>query len=435
MKDDGQSNPMADDDLSLLPEDLSYEQSKKLLRDSDPKIRRALARHPGTRPEVLYYLAEDSNNDVRLEIAINERTPRQADLLLADDGDDAIRTALASKIAKLTPALPDKDRGALYDYTMQVLERLAQDQVVRVRQIMAEALKDVADAPHSVIQRLASDAELVVAGPVLRFSPVLTDTDLLAIINAGAAQGRAAQGKLAAISERRNVSENVADAIVDKGDDETVAVLLANGTAQIREETLDSLAARSEKVVSWHAPLVARPALSMRSARILAGFVAEHLLAKLQAREDLAAATLEAVAEVVAERLGESDGKPDVVDPEWAQDDVTEEEIAALKKSGALTEAAIVESLEAGRRRFVEAALAGLAGVPREAAARIVAQRSGKALVALAWKAGMSTDVIGPLQVQLMGLPPSKIVVADDPDLWPMSEEDMDWQLDFFLKE
>ena len=50
-----------------------------------------LARHPGTRPEVLYFLAEDSSNDVRLEIAINERTPRQADLILAGDGDDQIR--------------------------------------------------------------------------------------------------------------------------------------------------------------------------------------------------------------------------------------------------------------------------------------------------------------------------------------------------------
>ncbi len=421
---------MKDDDLSLLPDDLSYEQSKALLRDSDPKVRRALARHPGTRPEVLYFLAEDSSNDVRLEIAINERTPRQADLLLADDGDDQIRTALATKIATLTPALRDEDRGALYDYTVQVLERLATDQVVRVRQIMAEALKDVADAPHSVIQQLASDAALVVAGPILRFSPVLTDKDLLSIINAGAAQG-----KLAAISERRDVSGDVADAIAGKGDDETVAVLLANGTAQIREETLDALTARSEKIVSWHAPLVSRPALSMRSARILAGFVAEHLLAKLQAREDLEAATLEAVAEVVAERLGEAGGNQDLVDPEWAQDDVTDEEIEALLKSGALTEAAIVESLEAGRKRFVEAALAALAEVPREAAARIVAQRSGKALVALAWKAGMSTDVIGPLQVQLMGLPPSKIVMSDDPDLWPMSEEDMDWQMDFFLNE
>ncbi|WP_425407480.1 DUF2336 domain-containing protein [Hwanghaeella sp.] len=430
MKDEGQSNPPVDDDLSLLPEDLSYEQSKKLLRDSDPNVRRALARHPGTRPEVLYYLAEDSSNDVRLEIASNERTPRQADLLLANDRDDDIRTALATKIAKLTPALRDEDRGALYDYTIQVLEKLAQDQIVRVRQIMAEALKDVADAPHSVIQQLASDAELVVSGPILRFSPVLTDTDLLSIIKAGAVQG-----KLVAISERSEVSGDVADAIVDAGDDETIAVLLANGKAQIREETLDALTARSEKVVSWHAPLVARPALSMRSARMLAGFVAEHLLAKLQAREDLEAATLEAVAEVVAERLGEGSGKQDVVDPEWAQDDVSEEEIQRLKEAGALTEPAIVESLEAGRKRFVEAALACLAEVPREAAARIVAQRSGKALVALAWKAGMSTDMIGPLQVQLMGLPPSKIVIADDPDLWPMSEEDMDWQLDFFLNE
>ncbi len=418
-------------DLSLLPEALSYEESKALLRDTDPNVRRALACHPETRPEVLYFLAEDSSSAVRLEIAINERTPRQADLLLADDREDEIRTALAKKIAHLTPTLPAKDRGAIYDYTVQVLEKLAKDEIVRVREIMADALKDVADAPHSVIQQLASDAELAVAGPVLRFSPVLSESDLLSIIGAGASQG-----KLAAISERHNVSEGVADAIVEQGDEDTVALLLANSTAQIREETLDALTAKSEEIVSWHAPLVSRPALSMRSARMLAGFVAEHLLAKLQAREDLEAATLEAVAEVVAERLAEPEGDPDLVDPEWAQgDEITDEEMAALKRSGALTENSIVESLEAGRKRYVEAALAMLAEIPRESAAAIVAQRSGKALVALAWKAGMSPRTAGPLQVQLMGLPPDKIIVADQADDWPLSEEDMEWQLDFFLHE
>jgi uncharacterized protein (DUF2336 family) len=61
----------------------------------------------------------------------------------------------------------------------EALDALARDQVIRVRRILSEALKDVADAPPEVIRRLASDVELVVSGPVLQYSPVLTEEDLL----------------------------------------------------------------------------------------------------------------------------------------------------------------------------------------------------------------------------------------------------------------
>src|SRR3546814_10073778 len=95
--------------------------------------------------------------------------------------DLAVRAELAAKIAKLTAL---EGRGAqekAQRVVEETLELLARDQATRVRRILAEALKSVAGAPPQVIQRLARDAEDVVACPVLEFSPLLSEEDLLEI--------------------------------------------------------------------------------------------------------------------------------------------------------------------------------------------------------------------------------------------------------------
>jgi hypothetical protein len=171
---------------------LSYAESKRLARHDDPAVRARLAGRDDLRPEILYFLAEDDSAEVRGRIAANVRTPRQADLILARDHDAAVREKLAHKIEVLLPEL-DADAQAqaqAHKYLVEVIEILAQDQATRVRQIVAETLKEVASAPNHVIQRLARDAEAVVACPVLEFSPLLSDQDLLEIIEGGSNAGR-----------------------------------------------------------------------------------------------------------------------------------------------------------------------------------------------------------------------------------------------------
>jgi uncharacterized protein (DUF2336 family) len=119
---------------------------------------------------------------------------------------------------------------------------------------LAEALKDVAEAPRHIIQRLARDVELVVCAPVLEFSPLLTDEDLLEVI-----ESTGVAGAVSAISRRAGVSDAISDAIAHTRDEEAVAELLANPSAQIREETLDWIVDTSRDVESWHLPLVKRP--------------------------------------------------------------------------------------------------------------------------------------------------------------------------------
>lgn len=416
---------MNDSSSDDLPPTISYEDSKTLAKMPDAKLRRALAEHPDTRPEVLYYLAEDEDVAVRQAIAENDRTPRQADLLLTKDEEEHVRAALAEKVARLTPTLSSGDKSAVYDATVAVLENLARDQVARVRALLAEALKDVAEAPQGVILDLARDSEIMVSAPVLQFSPVLTDDDLLSIVRSGAVQDA-----IAAISKRKNVASGVADAVVEHGDEKTIAILLGNTSAQIREETLDALVERAPKNPTWHAPLVARPILPLRAAAKLAGFVADTLLDRLRNRTDLPQDVVEAVAEAVSERLARE--APEAEDPDWAADDVSEEEIERLYKKGKLTADAILDAIEEGRKRFAEMALAKCAGLERTTVARAVAQKSAKGLLSLVWKAGFSPEEAVAVQIRLAGIPPDDAVGADEDGNWPLSDDDMEWQLEFF---
>jgi uncharacterized protein (DUF2336 family) len=365
----------------------SYEAAKKMARHEKLDVRRDLAVRADIKPEILYFLAEDPAPEVRRLVAANKATPVQADLLLATDADDEVRCDLTEKIAKLAPGLSADEQDKIRQMTYEALEALARDQVTRVRQILSETLKDVAAAPPELINRLARDVELVVSGPVLQFSPVLSDKDLLEIIDANPSAG-----PLEAISKRESITEPVTDAIIATESTEAIASLLANASAQIREETLDRIIDRAPDVESWHEPLVFRPVLPAGAAAKLARFVAHNLLQALDERQDLDPEALEEVRRVVERRLEEEPSEN-----MEARISTTEEAmkmVNELKAAGKLDEPVIAEAVKSGDREFSMAALAALAGLKVEVIRSVVSNRSAKGMLAVAWKAGLSANAL-----------------------------------------
>ena len=406
---------------------LTYEESKGLARRGDAAERKSLAARTDVNPEILYYLADDPEPEVRREIAVNTTAPRQVDLKLARDADTEVRSGLAAKIARLAPGLTADEQDTIRRMTHEALVILARDEVPRVRRILSEALKDVADAPPDVIGRLARDVELVVAGPVIEFSPVLTDADLLEII-----AGDPVHGSLAAISRRPRVAESVADAISDTDEAEAIAALLANPSAQFREETLDSIIDRAVEVESWHSPLINRPKLPARAALRLARFVARSLLQTLTERKDLDSETAVAVAAVVRKRLDEEH------DPEHTADAVAKldgesplDAARRLLEEGKLDQAAVAQTLESGDGEMAMAALAVLAGLPLKVIEKTVQTKSAKGLVAVAWKAGLPMRLAERLQGKLAKIPPRDVILARGGTDYPMGDDELEWQLNF----
>jgi len=407
---------------------LDYEESKRLAASAKPDDRLTVARHSQARPEALYYLASDKDPEVRAAVAANEATPVQADLILARDRDDRVRVDLAQKIARLTPDLSAEQHQRMREMTYEVLEILVRDQVARVRQVISEVLKDVANAPADVIRTLAQDSEIVVAGPVLRFSPVLTDEDLLQII-----QNAPIPGALVAIAKRAEVRARVADAIGDSDDVEAITALLENPSAQIREETLDRLLDRAPAVNAWHRPLVVRPWLPASAAKKLAGFVAQNLLSLLADRRDLDPQTIREVKAAVMQRLGSEAKKPAAESPQPAKSNAPDALARArkLQAEGKLDEPALLTAL-GGDRAFARAALAVLGSLPLELVERVLGAHSAKGITALAWKCGLTPRAAVKVQLLLGQIPPAGALQPRVDGRYAMSEEAMRWQLDFF---
>ena len=277
---------------------LTYEETKRIAQDGSTAERFAVASYSETPPEILYYLADDPDSQVRQGIAANMQTPKQADHLLARDDDTDVRCALALKICSLFPLEPEAEMDSMRHALLEIVEDLASDQTSRVRAVISGALKDVAEVPHDLMLKLANDEAQSVCLPVLEYSPVLTNDDLLLL-----ARSSPVQGALIAISCRCNVNEQVANVIAGSNNQDAITSLLANKGAKIREETLNNLIDEAIDVIAWHDPLVRRPELPEGLAKKIVSFVAQSLVDTLRARTDLAPATLAAVETAVASRL------------------------------------------------------------------------------------------------------------------------------------
>jgi uncharacterized protein (DUF2336 family) len=416
-------------------DDAAYEDAKRLARDPNVRVRRDLAARGDVRPEILYFLAEDEAPEVRRIIAANGATPHQADQLLARDRDEAVRAELAQKVARLLPGLPQDAQDQARQRVIDMLETLARDEAAHVRGVIAEAVKAVSNVPPDVVRQLARDAELAVASPVLRFSPLLTDQDLLDIIARSPASGT-----LSAIAGRDRLGERVSDAVVTADDEPAVAALLANPSAQIREETLDLIVERAPARTSWHAPLVHRPKLPASAASRIARFVAASLLDVLTNRKDLPAETRAQVAAEVSKRLARDAAAAPKTDAAEAESkaagdeegETAKEKARRLKTEGKLDEDAVADALDAGQRGFVRAALTVLAGVPDSAVDKILSARSAKGVTALAWKAGLSVRLAVQLQTRLGGISPRLALHPRGGTDYPLTQEEMKWQIEFF---
>ncbi len=111
----------------------------------------------------------------------------------------------------------------------EVIGRLAEEIEVAARAQLARRMARFDNAPVNIIQRLASDASIDVAGPVLRESERLDDETLVAT-----AKTRG-QPHLLAISERKSLAETVTDVLVTRGNWDVVNSVANNNGARFSD--------------------------------------------------------------------------------------------------------------------------------------------------------------------------------------------------------
>jgi uncharacterized protein (DUF2336 family) len=141
------------------------------------------------------------------------------------------------------------------DLFLHDAQRLSEDQVkvfddvlchlvarveTRVKSELSARLASVENAPSGVIERLASDDQIEVAGTVLASSSRLTTSTLVEIARTKG------QDHLLAISGRADLPEAVTDVIVDRGERRVIRNLAGNASARFSDTGYQGMVAHAE---------------------------------------------------------------------------------------------------------------------------------------------------------------------------------------------
>ena len=289
-------------------------------------------------------------------------------IALAQEPSSEKRRALLRELSDAFFGVSERTEAetALYG---AVLGDLTQAMDAAVRAELAERFATAPDAPVQLIRRLAEDEAEAVAEPVLRASPVLTEADLIRVIRSRG------QGHMRAVSLRADVPEAVSDAIVERGDDQTLGVLLGNQGAHLSRAASEAAVGRALANPALHAVTVERAALPPDLLNdmyfAVEARLRRHILAQ-NARMD--PALLESALAAGRARVAADDG---VLPPDHAESLAYVEE---LRAAGQLTPEMLARFLRSGSRTSFLIALSQLADIDYHTARQIIDRRELDAL-------------------------------------------------------
>jgi uncharacterized protein (DUF2336 family) len=222
---------------------------------------------------------------------------------------------------------------------------------------------------------LANDIE-VVALPILSDSLVLTDEDLVDIVRRGSAM------KQVAIAGRPEVSEPVSAALVTRGDEATVTVLMQNARARVSEQSLTQAIDRFADSDPVKESIVHRESLPITVVERLVVMVSDRLREYLVVHHKVSPALATDIVlqsrEHATLRLSGGLGGP-----------ALEQLVAHMHRSGRLTPTLVLRALCIGDMAFFEAALAVKAAVPVENARMLIHDGGRKGFAAIYQKSGL----------------------------------------------
>jgi uncharacterized protein (DUF2336 family) len=276
---------------------------------------------------------------------------------LARDPSVDARKALVAELYQLcgaSAALTADERDLAVSLVLDIIKGAE----TGVRQRLAEQVASDPQAPRALVLALAWD-EIAVAFSILIESEVLTEADLIKII-----EERPLEYRLGA-AQREVISEPVSTAFVKSGDPRVMRWLVENPGAKISREAMEVIVKTSCSETALQKTLVSRADLPPDLAERVLAWVSEDLRPLMvgPAEATVPNAGAEAAAETRAMALA-----------------------LELRTAGKLTAELLGRTLRAGKAVEFDALLARFCGVSLDAARQMQASPTGEAL-AVALKA------------------------------------------------
>lgn len=288
----------------------------------------------------------------------------------APAGERAEATRALARAWLISDLSPD-DRASAEGALLLMLD----DVSPLVRQAMAQVFSHSAVAPTAIVRALAADQPSV-ALPVLEFSPLLLDADLVDIVATG---DDAVQ---CAVARRVRLPAAVCAAIAEVGSAAAALELIENPHAELAPFSWDRIverhghlaAIRESMLVLEDLPAATRLALIAKLSDTLQQFVVARgwLSADRAARASAEAVDRSTVA-VAARSRG----------------DDMRALMRHLRTNGQLTAGLILRALLSGNLELFEHALAELSGLPLARVGALLHDRGGASIKALLTRAGL----------------------------------------------
>lgn len=268
--------------------------------------------------------------------------------------------------------LSPEDRAKAHD----ILRIMAADAAELVRRALAVTLRASDIVPRDVALQLATDVESV-ALPILNFSPVFTDEDLVQIVTLGDPI------RQVAVAKRPVLTETVTQAIVDKADPRAVEVACSNDNARFGERSLQACIDRFAKSEAILQAVAYRRVLPLGVTERLVQMVGDQVRDHLVAHHALSPETALQLALGAKERA-----TIDLVDQAGRAADVKSFAVH-LNQAGRLTASLLLRALAHGHMPFLEHAISELAGVPHHRTWLMVHDAGPLGLKAIYERAGL----------------------------------------------
>lgn len=225
---------------------------------------------------------------------------------------------------------------------------------------LAERLSVLGNAPRALVGQLAREDEILIAGPLLRRSPVI---DEAALVEIARLKG---QGHLLAMSERPTLSSDLTDVIVNRGDREVVRRAAGNAGALFSPTGYNALIERASQDGVLTLTVGQRDDLSESQLKdLLEGsidIIRRRLLEVVKPGRQAA----------ISRAMNEISGVIEVVE---SRRDFTSAQrtILALHRAGELNEAALLGFAKTLRYEEAVAALSAMSGVKIATLDRLIA--------------------------------------------------------------
>ncbi|MBI5128289.1 MAG: DUF2336 domain-containing protein [Rhodopseudomonas palustris] len=288
----------------------------------------------------------------------------------APAGERAEATRALARAWLISDLTPD-DRAAAEGALLMMLD----DVSPLVRQAMAQVFARSAHAPAAIVRALAADQPSV-ALPVLEFSPLLIDADLVDIVATG---DDAVQS---AIARRVRLPAAVCAAIAEVGSASAALELIENPHAELAPFSWDRIVERHGHLAAIRESMLVLEDLPGATRLALVAKLSDTLQQFVVARGWL---TADRAARATAEALDRST----VAVAARSRGDDMAALMRHLRATQQLTAGLILRALLSGNLELFEAALVELSGLPQARVAALLHARGGTSLTALLTRAGL----------------------------------------------